>query len=255
MCRRKLLAVLLPILLAPTAHGAEPPQNRTVPARYFEVTVAAPFLEMHTGAGRGYPVFYVVERGRHVNVLERRTDWFLVRSERGVEGWVAREQMLATLDQDGNPLDLHEPSRNDYTTRRWEAGVHLGDFGGADEISVNAAYALSNNLSVELTGSHVIGHFSNSLIGEIGLAHVFAPEWRVSPLLTLGGGFINTKPKATLVQVQDRNDELAYVGVGLLGYLTRRFSARLEYRSNVVFTSRNDNEEISEWKLGFTFFF
>jgi len=249
--RRQLaLLIVLPVLLVTTAHGADNSRNRD-----YEVVVADPFIEMHTGAGRGYPVFYVVERGRHVKVLKRRTDWFLVRTERGMEGWVTREQLLATLDLDGKPVDLHEPSRTDYTTRRWEAGVFLGDFGGADEISAYAGYALSNNLSVEVTASHAIGNFSNSLIGEIGLAHVFAPEWRVSPLFTIGTGFINTKPKATLVQTQDRNDELAYVGVGLRGYLTRRFSARLEYRSNVVFTSRNDNEEIDEWKLGFTFFF
>ena len=32
-------------------------------------------------------------------------------------------------------------------------------------------------------------------------------------------------------------------------------SLRAEYKSHVVFTSRNDNEEVDEWKLGFAFFF
>jgi uncharacterized protein YgiM (DUF1202 family) len=249
--RQLALLIVLPVLLVPTAYGADKSRDDG----YYEVVVADPYIEMHTGAGRGYPVFYVVERGRHVKVLKRRTDWFLVRTERGMEGWVTREQLLATLDLEGKALDLHEPSRTDYTTRRWEGGVFLGDFGGADEISTYAGYALSNNLSVEVTASHAIGNFSNSLIGEIGLAHVFAPEWRVSPLFTIGTGFINTKPKTTLVQAQDRSDQLAYAGVGVRGYLTRRFSARLEYRNNVVFTSRNHNEVIDEWKLGFTFFF
>jgi len=30
---------------------------------------------------------------------------------------------------------------------------------------------------------------------------------------------------------------------------------RGEYRNNIVFTSRDDNEEVDEWKLGLAFFF
>jgi hypothetical protein len=46
------------------------------------------------------------------------------------------------------------------------------------------------------------------------------------------------------------------VGGGLQFYLTRRFMLRSEYRNNIVFTSRDDNQEVDEWKyLGFAFFF
>jgi len=38
-------------------------------------------------------------------------------------------------------------------------------------------------------------------------------------------------------------------------YLTRRFFLRGEYKSHMVFTKRNANEEVDEWKLGFAFFF
>ena len=44
-------------------------------------------------------------------------------------------------------------------------------------------------------------------------------------------------------------------GLGLRTYLSRRFLLRAEYKSYVVFTSRDDNEEVDEWKAGFTFFF
>jgi hypothetical protein len=30
---------------------------------------------------------------------------------------------------------------------------------------------------------------------------------------------------------------------------------RAEYKSYVVFTSRDENEEVEEWKVGFAFFF
>ena len=47
------------------------------------VSVADPYLEMHTGPGRGYPVFHVVDRGEDVAILLRRTDWFKIRAADG----------------------------------------------------------------------------------------------------------------------------------------------------------------------------
>ena len=55
---------------------------------HYEAVVAEPFLELHTGPGQGFPVFHVVDRGQRIEVLKRRTDWFQVRTDRGVRGWV-----------------------------------------------------------------------------------------------------------------------------------------------------------------------
>jgi len=66
---------------------------------------------------------------------------------------------------------------------------------------------------------------------------------------------IRTEPKSTLVETEDRTDQLAQVGIGVRAYLTRRFMFRTEDKSYVVFTSRDDNEEVDEWKAGFAFFF
>ena len=62
-------------------------------------------------------------------------------------------------------------------------------------------------------------------------------------------------PKATLVQVDDRTDSVAYAAIGARGFLTNRFLLQAEYRSYVVFTSRDENEEIDQWTVGFTYFF
>ncbi len=76
-----------------------------------------------------------------------------------------------------------------------------------------------------------------------------------SAVTTLGTGLIDIDPKGTLLRPQERHDQTAYVGTGLRFYLSRRFFARAEYKWHVVFTSRDDNEEIQEWKAGFGFFF
>ena len=223
--------------------------------RYVEVVVADSFIELHTGPGRGYPVFHVADRGAAIEILKRRTDWFKVRTEDRREGWVHRSQMVRTLQPTGEQTEFDDGSREAFTEHRWEAGVLAGDFGGASVISLYGAYSFNPSLSVEVGASHVLGEFSNSYLATGGVTHVFVPEWRASPFFTLGTGVIHTEPKATLGQAEDRTDQVGYVGGGVRVYITRRFMFRAEYRSYVLFTSRNENEEIDEWKGGFAFFF
>ena len=65
----------------------------------------------------------------------------------------------------------------------------------------------------------------------------------------------NGSGKSTIVEAPDRTDDIGHVGAGFRIYATRRFLLRAEYKSYVVFTSRDENEEIEEWKVGFAFFF
>lgn len=223
-------------------------------AREVPVTVDDPYLEMHTGPGRGYPVFHVVDKGESVDVVRQRTDWFQVRTRGDKKGWVHRDQLERTLAADGSRMRIEDVNFGSFSNRRWEVGVLGGDFGGANVVSLYGAFALSPNLAAELSVSKGLGAFSDSEFANINLVHQLYPQKRISPLFTLGTGVIRTKPSATLVATEDRNDQTAHVGVGVRAYLTRQFVFRLEYKSYVVFTSRNDNEEIDEWKAGFSFF-
>ena len=241
-----LLAVLSQALAAPSVLAAE---------RYRTVSVADPFLEMHTGPGRGYPKFYVVDRGDTIEIIKRRTDWFLVRTENGQEGWVDRDQMERTLQPAGDPLDFAAADQGDFTDSRWEAGVLAGDFGGANIISAYGAYSLNPHVGIELWGSQILGNFSNGWMGSVNVIHETWPDWRISPFFTLGAGVVHTAPKSTIVQGEDRTDQVGHAGAGLRFYATRRFILRAEFKSYVVFTSRDDNEEVEEWKVGFAFFF
>ena len=222
---------------------------------YKKATVADPYMEMHTGPGRGYPIYYVVEQDDTVSIIKRRTDWFLVRTEREKEGWVHISQMTETLQANGEKLEIYDMNLDNFSKRRWELGAMGGVFDGADLISVYGARAFSKNFSVELKATQTLGNFSNGYLVTANLTHQFFPEWRVSPFFTLGAGMLHVSPKATLVQAEDRNDEVALVGVGLRTYISRRFVFRAEYNSYVVLTSRDENEEVDEWKAGFSFFF
>ncbi len=222
---------------------------------HYEAVVAEPFLELHTGPGRGYPVFHVVDRGEQIEVVMRRTDWFQVRTTRGIEGWVKLDQMQATLDTSGRQTAIDEPTTDDYVGRRWEVGLQLGDLDGANVISAYGGYHLTRNLSVELHVGEVSGNFSSGWLATADIVHQPFPEWRVSPYATLGTGVIHISPRATLVQTQDRTDQVGHVGLGLRMYVSKRFMFRGEYNSYLTFTSRDSNEELDEWKAGFAFFF
>ena len=220
-----------------------------------EVTIADPYIELHTGPGVGYPIFHVGDRGETVTLLKRRTDWFKVRTVDGREGWVERAQLERTLTPSGETLEIEDPGFADAVARRFEMGVLGGDFGGADVVSLYAGYTLSTNLSLELWLSQALGSFSDSEMAHLNIVHRLLPHRRVSPYFTLGTGIIRTSPKATLVRAEDREDQLAHVGAGVRIWLARRFLLRAEYKSYVIFTSRDENDEIDEVKAGLSFFF
>ena len=224
-------------------------------AEGLSVTVADPYLELRTGPGRGFPVFHVVERGESVEVETRRTDWFQVIDAGGREGWVHKSQMAETLIPAGVKLEIDDPGREDFGTHRREIGLLVGDYGGANVITVYGSYAFNEHLAGELALSHLLGNFSDGQYATIGVTHVPVPEWRIQPFLSIGTGVINVQPKGTLTGTQERTDQVAYAGIGVRAYIARRFIVRGEYKEYVVFTNRDENEEDIEWKIGFAFFF
>jgi uncharacterized protein YgiM (DUF1202 family) len=237
--------LLLAWLVVPIAQGKEP----------LRVEVSAPYIELHTGPGRGYPIFYVAERGERIEVLKRKTDWFKVRTARGKQGWVTRAQIEQTQLAAGQPLLLADAGRDDYNRRHWELGALGGSFGGAHIVTVYGGYAFVPTMAAELSLSQVLGTFSDSLMLNVNLVAQPFPEWRVSPFFALGSGVIHTDPQVTLVQSQSRLDGTTHVGVGVRTYLARRLLLRAEYNNYVIYQDKDSNQRINEWKLGCTVFF
>ena len=225
------------------------------PREFLQLFVAEPYLELHTGPGRGYPVTQTVARGDAIDVLYRRTDWFRVRTTRGIEGWAHQRDMIKLLLADGSAFTIDLGDRSGYQTHRWEMGIFAGDLDGANYVSSYGAFSLNDNTKVELIASQYLGTQRSGYIVEAGLQQVFAPEWRFSPFMTIGGGLFRVDKDQQRPNLIDRTDQTAYIGVGARYYLTRRFFLRAEAKERVVFTSRNDNEELTEWKVGLAFFF
>jgi hypothetical protein len=240
-------ALLCSLALAPAARASE--------KELLQLFVAEPYLDLRTGPGRGYPVTQVVARGEAVDVLYARTDYFKVRTARGVEGWASSSDLRKALLADGTAFTVDLGDRAGFERHRWELGAFAGDFDGANLVSLYGARSLTDNLKLELTASQYLGEQRSGYMVDAGLAFVFAPEWRLSPFIAVGGGIFRIDEDAQRPNLVDRNDESAYAGIGLRFYLARRFFLRAEFKERVVFTSRNDNEELKEWKAGLAFFF
>lgn len=219
------------------------------------VEIADPYIELHSGAGRGYPVFHVEERGEWIEILKRKTDWFKVRTDAGKEGWVARNQLERTLTPAGDQMEIRDATIEEFSFHRWEMGAMGGDFEGADVLTLYGGFSFTPNLSVEASVSKIFADFSDAEMADVSVSiHPF-PSWRVSPFFSLGTGVIRTDAKTTLVQEPDRTDQLAHVGAGVRVYIARRFMFRAQYKNYVIFQSTDDNQEIDEWKAGFSVFF
>jgi len=221
---------------------------------YQKVTIAEAFIEFRTGPGRGFPVFYVVEKGQEVSLVKKKTQWFKVRSKKGKEGWVHEQNMEKTLYGD-DYFDSGIVDQGDFTKRSFEAGVLGSDFGGATALTLYTGWNFTENLSAELAVTQALGNVSEIRIANVSLLHQVFPEWRVSPFFRIGAGVIQTEPFTTLVQTQDRTDQVLNVGLGVKAYISRQFFLRAEYVRHTILTSRNDNDEVEEWKLGFSVFF
>ena len=253
---RYLLPILVFVSCASVANADQAQKPRALKATEFvEVTVADAYLEMRTGPGRGYPVTRVVPRGERVDVLMRRTDWYKVRDDQGKEGWVDREHLELTVLASGEKLKLDDPARRDYDRSPWEIGFQTGNFGGGNVNGAYTSYSFNDNLSLETGVSQALGTASTSVLGTVGLAHSFAPRWRVAPFVDIGTGIVKISPKSTIVQPIDRKEQLAYWGLGAKAYLSHRFLLRVDYRSYIIFTQSAQNEDRREWKAGFAFFF
>jgi len=219
------------------------------------VLVADPYLELHTGPGRAYPIFDIAERGERVDILNRHTDWFKVRTARGKEGWVSRAQMEATLTEAGERKTFRDVLFDDYLARRMEFGFSFGSLNHDPLLSAYAGYRLHENFVIELTIAQSAGDFSTTSLYYASLVSLPFPDSRWSPFFALGAGRFTNVPKATLVSATETKGGLANAAIGLRYYVTRQFFLQVEAKKHVALIDYNRTDDYTELSAGAAFFF
>ena len=235
-------AVSLALWLVPAAAGEK-------------VEVMDPYIELHTGPGRGYPIFYVAARHEWVEIKLRHTDWFLVRTEGGKEGWVSRQQIEATLTQIGTKTTFRDVFVDQYLRRRLEFGAAWGHFKSEPMLKVWVGYRFMDTLAVEATGGQVQGVFSGTDLWHVNLQAEPWSDWRLAPYLGVGIGRLVNIPNASLVGALTSSASLADATVGLRYRLGERFIARLDYTQYLAYIADNRTDQYRAVTIGLGFYF
>ncbi|WP_455210018.1 outer membrane beta-barrel protein [Kaarinaea lacus] len=230
------------------------PIHQSHAKQYPRVVIVDPFIELHTGPGKGYPIFHVVERNEWVEVMKRRTDWFKVQDREGNVGWVLIDQMEKTLSAPGVQTQFKKIARQHFGERTFEGGLQFGDFEGSALMNIYAGYNFNSNLAVEIDVGQAAGKNSNTDLARVSVLSTPFPNWKLSPFFTIGSGYLKTEPKKG-VFADGSSNNFASVGLGVRYYLSRRLFLRADIKQNIVFIDDDNSGEFLEWKLGFSFFY
>ncbi len=250
---KSVFASLLLLLSISSHHSVADDHSGT----YLEVIDT--FAEMHSGPGRGYPVFYVIEQGEKIEVLTRRPGWYEVRTERGKVGWTTTAQISRTIQGTGEPADLPSVGYGDYIKNSFVTGFSMGQFGSGDLdsyelISVNIGYRFLPWLGVDVERGRFYDESGES--GDLTVGNIFVEpfsDWKVSPYLGVSSGTMKFSSAATGTRISQSGSVSSYA-LGVSYYLGRNFVVKGEYRFFSM-PSEISDKNTEALKIGFNTFF
>jgi len=248
----------------PNERSQERPSNPELDQteQYVELSVIDTYLELHSGPGRGYPIFHVIEQGDRVRVITRRTNWFYVSDRRGRQGWVKQEGLARTLAPTGLPAALPNTTHGDFLNQQGRVGLAFGKQESADTANIMAGYRLHPVAGIEAEYGQFFGQLNEgymygaSLILEPLQMWEFSQDWPFTPFLSWGIGqqVWETKKKGQVGQDPSVELDYKFAGFGLHYYVGFNFVIRGEYR-NLLLDNRNNEVSNSVWRIGFSSFF
>jgi hypothetical protein len=253
---------LISLAISGLAHGDATPSPRSITGEVLDnnkavqLSVIDTYLELHTGPGRGYPIFHVMEQGETVYVHSRRTNWFYVSDRRNRQGWVKQEGLARTLAPTGLPAALPNTKHGDFLAQQGRVGFSLGQQDSADTATVMAGYRLLSFAGIEMEYGQIFGNRIDGTTYGASLLIEPIKSWSFTPFISKGYGRQEwkEKQKQQVGTSNSFNSRYEYTGVGINYYIGYSFVVRGEYRK-VHLTGDNDSLTNSAWRLGFSSFF
>ncbi|WP_428425125.1 SH3 domain-containing protein [Methylibium sp.] len=240
---------------SPAVRAADANADTDADADVERVQVADPYIELHTGPGRGYPVHFVAAREEWIAITLRHTDWYKVRTAGGKVGWVHRRQLETTLTEAGGKKTFRDIAIDDYLGRRVQLGAAWGRFKSEPMLKFWASYKLSETLSVEGTLGQVQGLYSGTDFWHV---NVLAEPWsdqRLSPFFGIGLGKFKNFPNQSLVGASVTDAKLGNAGIGALYHVSERLVLRVDYTIYTAFIADTRTGEYRAVTAGLSFFF
>lgn len=218
--------------------------------------VIDPFLELHTGPGRGYPIFHVIEQDESVRVLRKRTNWYFVEDRRQRQGWVKQEGLARTLAPTGMPAALPEIQHGDFLAQQGRVGFSFGQQSSAETASFSAGYRVLSWAGIEAELGQLFGQTIDGTSYSASIIVEPIKSWAFTPFISKGYGRQHWQFKRKLQVGSDnsREADFEYTGVGVNYYIGLSFVVRGEFRSIHLDTSEGSGNQTA-WRLGFSSFF
>jgi hypothetical protein len=219
------------------------------------VQITDPYIELHTGPGRGFPIFFVAPHSHWIGIELRHTDWYRVHTEDGKVGWVTRQQLESTLTDAGDQKTFRDMLLDDYLSRRVQMGAAWGQFKSEPMLKLWTSYRFSETLSAEATLGQVQGVFSGTDFWHVNVLSEPWSDQRISPFFSIGLGKFKNIPNPSLVGAAQTDAQLANASVGVRYYLTDRFVLRGDYTFYTAFVADTRSLEYRAVTAGISFFF
>jgi len=219
------------------------------------VQITDPYIELRSGPGRGYPIFFVAPRNDWIEIELRHTDWFKIRTEDNKVGWVSRQQLESTLTAAGAAKSFRDVLLDDYLSRKVQLGVGWGHFKSEPMLKLWTSYRFSDTLSIEGTIGQVQGVFSGTDLWHVDVLIEPWSDHRFSPFFGVGVGKFKNFPNLSLIGAQDTNAKLAVARMGVRYYLSERFVMSGDYALYTAFLNDLRTTQYQAWTLGLSFFF
>lgn len=224
--------------LAPLPAASEPARVDEDVDTVARVTTSA--SELRAGPGLSYRVIHRAERGDTFPIQGREATGFWLR----VYLADGRTAYLLGDTADTLVLDDFEGSASGASGvfappplefARGGLAMTGGMFDGAGYAELKPAFVANSSLSIEPYVGLVMGASGRSLIYGAGASVNLAPDWALSPYLSLGAGGFTTLPNADAFALRRQTLAHARAGGGLLVSLRWRIILRLEATNTALF--------------------
>lgn len=265
MSRSILTAIIAWLLLSPLSalSASEPISAREKSVEKLRLEILQPYVELHTGPGKNYPVFYIAQRGEEIEVQKRRNDWYKVTLQAShnisKSGWIHRrhivDQAVANIGSNRITAKDH-PALQTALNPKVYLGFNYGRSPNDDLAGIYAGYALTSTLALELQAGEILGQTRQETTWSLNASFTpFDDDWRVAPFFQIGSGGIDSEARSTNSQQNDGSDKFFQTTAGLGVLLSNRYRLRFEYRHMNILQSRNQNRDLETWHIGFIGYF
>jgi SH3-like domain-containing protein len=246
-------ALLIMLCLAGWALGVQAanPTDPEVPS----LALSEPYVDLHTGPGRGYPVFHVAARGEVVQLLLTHTSWVKLRTANGIEGWAPRTALQGTLQAAGAVPGRWARWSDAHLRNKLEFGAAWGRFQRQPMLKLGARLRLSEAIAVQAAAGQVQGLFSGTDFWQVDTVLEPMSDLALSPVFAVGVGRFRNIPNASLVEQGTTNANLAHAGLGLRWRFAARYVLHADWSHFVALLSEQRSREYRALSVGLSFHF